>query len=199
VADRLRQEPRGFTLIEAVVAITVTAIAGAAVLLGVNSSVRTADDALKQTMAMGLAEQLLDEICQARFRDDTEAVSSEPRVSGPGASETPRAKYDDVDDYRALRAMPPADPWGVPLGSEDTAGARRHPAFRNATRMANWRQEVDVVSVDPADPARRLAATAASRARVVVVRIVEIGSDGTPETLAQVQRIVTYVPPMVES
>lgn len=188
----------GFTLVEAVVAISITAIAGSAILLGVTSSVRTADEALKKTVALGLAEQLLDEICQARFRDVSEDVSTEPRVNGPGAAETSRAMYDDVDDYRGLRTMPPADAWGVALGTESDGGAERHPNFRSSSLMANWRQEVDIYSLDLADPTRRLATSASSRSREVIVRIVEVNPGGTSETLAELRRVVTWVRPMVE-
>ncbi|MHB1036971.1 MAG: type IV pilus modification PilV family protein [Pirellulales bacterium] len=58
-----------FTLVEALVAISIAAVAGSAVLLGLNNSLQTTNSALEQTIAAGLAQQALDEISGAAFAD----------------------------------------------------------------------------------------------------------------------------------
>ncbi len=80
------RSPRGFTLIEVIVLITVAAIAMVGVLIVFQTSVRSSADPQVQKQALAVAEALLDEILLASY---------DP-VPGTGAT---RAEFNDVDDY----------------------------------------------------------------------------------------------------
>lgn len=79
---RNRRKPRlrGFTLIEATVALTITAVAASALLLGVTSSLHTTSDCLEQTIAAGMAQQVLDEVVGANRIEDYNALRRQPSV-----------------------------------------------------------------------------------------------------------------------
>ena len=72
--------PVGFTLVEATVALAITAVAASALLLGVTSSLHTTDDCLQQTIAAGLAQQLLDEVLGANCIEDYDGTRRQPSV-----------------------------------------------------------------------------------------------------------------------
>lgn len=151
--------------------IAITAIAGSALLMGIHTSLQATGESLGQTIAGGLAEQLMDEI-----------------LGQP---------YDDIDDYNGLRRLPPADAWGIALGKDDGEGGLRHANFQVTNRILdNWRQEVDVYYVDESDPSTPLPAGQTSDYRMVEVRIVQVDPDRGNRQLATLRRVVAYVPPM---
>ncbi|GAF73146.1 unnamed protein product, partial [marine sediment metagenome] len=96
-----------FTLVEALVAISITAIAGSALLLGIGSSLQSTTDAMEQTTAIGMAQQLIDEVLGGRYAAvgvggyEINFGHSAHEQAGPG-----RQRYDDVDDYHGLRIKP---------------------------------------------------------------------------------------------
>lgn len=185
-----------FTLVEALVAITITAMAGSVMMLGTTVSLQTTTDSLRQTIAAGMAEQLMDEIVGCRYAAVGAGglqVDLGPSVSenhGPG-----RSPYDDIDDFDGFRARPPQDPWGIALGTDDGEGGRRHEAFRAPTGFfENWQQAVDVYYVDPTDWTVRLGAGRTSDYRAVEVRIFYNDPQRGSRELAHLRRIVAYVP-----
>jgi len=187
-----------FTLIEAMVAIALAAIAGAALLLGVTSSLQTTDDNLRRTIAMGIAEQLMDEVLGNPYKDKN--VGPYQTNVGPNsweASTGTRERFDDLDDYNRVRSRPPVDTWGIPLGQEDGAGGLRHPNFRLPDNfLQQWREEIEVYYVDPNDFTRRLPYGSVSDYRAVEVRVLYETPEGGRRELARLRRIVAYVPPM---
>src|SRR6187397_902006 len=56
-----RARRRGFSIVEAIVALSITALAGAVLLLAVESTVQSTTDSVQRTIADGMAQQLLDE------------------------------------------------------------------------------------------------------------------------------------------
>ena len=82
---------RAFTLVEAMLALSLTAIAGAALLLAAASSLDTTSHALEQTIALGMAEQLMDEVVGAPFAeiDEYDGFRSVPRVDDEWHSSFP--------------------------------------------------------------------------------------------------------------
>jgi len=193
---RRSTSPRGFTLVEALVAISLTAMAGSVLLLGFTSAVETTHEAMQETIAQGIAGQLADEIVGCRYM----AVDTTPyQVSlGPSAWEkTPgtRERFNDIDDFHGFAAGPPEDPWGVPLGIDDQAGDERHPSFQvEDGYLDDWREEVKVYYVDPTDLSTPLAHGVTSDYRVVEVTIYYDSPDGRTLELAGVRRVVAYVP-----
>ncbi len=198
--QRRRTRPVGFTLIEAMVATSITAIAASALLLGVASALQTTDDAVPRTVAAGLARLLMDEVTGARYVDYQDQHSPYAGYLGPGADEQmsgTRELFDDVDDFNGFVSQPPVDPWGIAMGEDDGEGQTRHPHFLIPSGvLGNWRQEVTVYYVDPSSPTVPLEAGLTSDYRAVEVRIVCTEPDGRRRELARLHRIVAYVPPL---
>jgi type II secretory pathway pseudopilin PulG len=161
--------PAAFTLVEALVAITITAIAASAVLLGITSSLQTTSEAKDRAIALGMAQQLLDEIVGTCCS------------GGVAAAAGSRASFDSIDDYDGFESRPPKDCWGVELGSGDGEGGLRHPNFQTPPGFFDhWQQRVDVHRVDDS--------------YVVEVRITYVDPDRGPRELAMLQRVIPDVP-----
>jgi type II secretory pathway pseudopilin PulG len=187
-----------FTLVEALLAVSLAAIAGSVLLMGITSSLQTSTAALEQTIAEGMAQQLMDEVVGGRYHaEDADAyqttfTASAEELLGPG-----RSQYDDIDDYHGIRNQPPKDPWGIALGRDNGTGGDRHPAFMApAGTFDDWRQEVDVFYVAQANLTTPLAAGQTSDYRLVVVRIMLVDPERGDRVLAEHQRVVAYVPPL---
>jgi len=178
---------------------SITAIAAAALLLGITGGLQTTSDALEQEIARGMAQQLMDEVLGARYM----AVGESPYNTHLSRSlyeslGSGRERYNDVDDYNGLRIQPPEDLWGVELGSDDGEGDLRHPAFRGpAGFFDQWRQKIDVYYVSPANPAVRLPAGEVSDYRAIEVRIDRVDPERGSRQLARLRRVVAYVPPLL--
>jgi prepilin-type N-terminal cleavage/methylation domain-containing protein len=119
---------RGFTLIEALTALTVLGVAVAAILTPVTGAIEQKSRAMKQALAVLLAEQLIEEcVSQQRWSYD------EWPVLGPSAGEVWRDKYDEVVDYHDLTET--SDQFGTVFG--DMLGSADFPP--NLTRRV-WMQ-----------------------------------------------------------
>ncbi len=188
----------GFTLIEALVAISLTAIAGSTLLLGVTTSLKTTDDTMRETIAQGMAQQLMDEAVGCRYMElgDTAYATT----LGPGVLETvagARKRFDDIGDFNGFRSQPPTDSYGIALGTDDGQGGQRNAAFRcDAGYFQNWRQEIDVYYVADSDLTARLPSGTTSDYRVVEVRIVYVDPDRGDRELAKIRQVVPYVSPL---
>lgn len=191
-----RAPPAGFTLVEALVSITITTVTGSALLLGIASALQTTESVLEETVALGLAQQLMDEVAGAGYAEA--GVGPYQTTLGPEAGETTggnRALFDDLDDYHGLVEQPPRDVWGVELGADDGEGGDRHAAFQTpAGSLDRWRREVEVYYVSAADFNTRLGAGATSDYRAVAVRVLAATTEGTRQIVG-LKRVFGYVPP----
>ncbi len=161
----------GFTLVEALVAISIAALAGSVLLLGVTTSLQNTDEALRQTVALGMAQQLLDE------------------VVGAGSLEA-------IDEYDGFHDAPPADSWGVPLGMEDGHGGLRHPNFRAASGLLDhYARHVRVAPAAPSDLTSPLSAGQTSDYRLLEVRVTYTAPNRPARELVRTKRVVADVPP----
>jgi type II secretory pathway pseudopilin PulG len=195
---RCPRRTAAFTLIEALLAVAIAAMAGSVLLLGLHSSLQATDEAIKQTIATGMAQQLIDEVVGNLYCApgasgyDTYLGCSSWESQGKG-----RERYNDSDDYNGLRAEPPKDPWGIALGADDGQGGQRHPAFQApAGLFDHWRQEIDVYYVSETNPGTRLPPGQVSDYRAVEVRIVDDDPTRGPRQLVKLRRVVAYVPTM---
>ena len=117
-------------------------------------------EAIQQTQAVGIAEQLMDEILGKRYM----AVGVDPyqTVFSPSSWEMQgqgRERYDDVDDYHDYSASPVEDRWGIELGRGNEAGGLRNAQFQTPSgAFQNWIQRVEVYYVDENQPSVRLSA-----------------------------------------
>lgn len=187
----------GFSLIEAMVALTLVVIVGAALLARFGDEGRFVADALDKTVAEGMALQLMNEVAGCRYV----AVGQSPLSTatfGPSAWEaggTGRERYDDIDDFHGFSASPPVDRYGVPLGTEDAGGITRHPKHMvPAGTFSAWRESVAVYFVDDTNPTVRLpAGTPSYHKEVEIVISYTDPREGTVE-LARLSRVFAYVP-----
>jgi len=185
----------GFTLIEVLLAVTMAAMAGSVLLLGLHSSLQATDEALEQTIAAGMAQQLLDEAIGNLYCEP--GTTGYGTVLGPTSWEsqgTGRQRYNDIDDYNGVRTEPPKDAWEVALGTDDGNGGQRHPAFRApAGIFDHWRQEIDVYYVSETNPGTKVPPGHIDY-RAVEVRIIDDDPARGPRQLVQRRRVVAYVP-----
>ena len=101
---------RAFSLVEALIALSIMALAGAVLLLSVESSLSTTTDAVDRTIADGIAQQVLDQILTRRFADET--GGGLPSALGAAADEllgVGSELFDDVDDFAGYTMQPPED------------------------------------------------------------------------------------------
>lgn len=187
---------RGFTLVEALIALTITTLSASALLLAIETGINGSDDAVDATIAAGLADQLLDEVMNKRYMAPGAAPDQWPL--GPNSTETAgpgRSRYDDSDDYIAMTLSPPKDAFNKALGEGDDEGALRHANFRlPAYVLKNWRQKIDVYYVDPSNTNQRLTNGTVSKFRAVEVTV-EQSVGTTWKTLATRRRVYAYFPP----
>jgi len=162
---------RGFSLLEAVIAmllVGVVLVAALHVLAGTTASTLTT---AQHAAGVLLAEGLLAETLTLPY---AEPDAGQTAVFGPEAGETggSRAAFDDVDDYRNWSASPPESPDGTVL-----------PGY------AGWTRSVAVAYLDPSDlnqvvasdmGVKRVTVTASFNGRPVAV-LTAIRTDGEAE------------------
>jgi type II secretory pathway pseudopilin PulG len=182
------------TLVEALVATALTVMIGSSVLLSLSTAIDSAEMGREQTIAGGLAEQLLDEIAGRRYH----ALDASPLQwpLGPAGNEGPhRATFDDLDDFDRW-ASGAVNPHGIAYGQDGSQGSPRPAAFRCQPHwLSSWRLAVDVYYVSEANPSQRLAAGQTSNLRAVQVRVLADRPGGGVHTLADLRRVFAYVPP----
>lgn len=192
---------RAFTMVESLVALTLTIMAGAVVLLSVESSVHTTDIAVEETIAAGMARQLADEILGHRYK--AASVSAYQYPMGPSTWEkqgTGRERYDDIDDYHGLTIDGAESLYGQPLGEGNGQGELRPEPFRVPGKFfAKWRQQVRVYYVSDSDPSVRLAEGRTSSHRAVEITIYRRTENGGLLKLAFVRRVCGYIAPPASS
>jgi MSHA pilin protein MshD len=111
----LPRHARGFSLIELIVTIVVTAVALTALGMGLLTASRNSANPVISMRAATLAQAYLDEILSKRFDENNDnggavrcGETSQPACSVSMASDTgeTRASFDDVDDYNGIDESP---------------------------------------------------------------------------------------------
>jgi len=191
-----RKSRSGFTLVEALVALTLLVMASSVILLSVESSVSTSAQSVESAIAEGIADQIIDEVFGNRYH----AVGAPPNQYplGPSSWEQAgngRERLNDIDDFHGFVAEIAEDRWGYPLGTGDGEGDERldELAVRDGF-FSNWRQEIEVYYVSESDLSQRLPAYQTSNFRAVEVTISRNAPDGTLLQLANRRRVLAYVP-----
>jgi prepilin-type N-terminal cleavage/methylation domain-containing protein len=191
-----RHARRGFTLVEAMTAMTLLAVAGSTLMIGLASTATTTRDSLERVIAEGMARQLLDEVLGMRY---CEAGGSayDPMPLAPEAAESSagaRQLFDDIDDYNGVQTSPATDRYGITLGMDDGRGGTRNASFQVPTNyFSGWKQDVDVFYVNETDFTTTLS-SGTSNYRQVRVRVFVDQADGSTRTLADLSRVVSYAP-----
>lgn len=190
-----RATARAFTLVEAVVALTITAIAAAALFLTLDASLQTTTVASERAIADGLARQLLDEIMGQRHHAPGSDPYQFPLEPSPLESQGPgRRLFNDSGDYHLYQTAGAEDLFGNPLGHGDEAGGLRHPSFRlTSDYFHNWGQKVEVYYVDENDHSRRLPDFQTSNFRAAEITIFRITPENKIVELARKRQVFAYV------
>lgn len=124
-----RQSPlhnsRGFTLVELVILLVIAAVALPGLMVYFINSMRHSAAAQVETVALGLAQELIEEVKAKRWDENSPFLQGvPPNYSAIGADGETRcnptavdcvAAYDDIDDYNEMNNDPPEDPHGAPL------------------------------------------------------------------------------------
>lgn len=196
VQHQRRSRRAGFSLAESLVAITLTGIAGSAILLGLADTAQTTRNVMDRAIATGIAAQLIDEALGGRYA--AVGAGAYQVGLGPNTYETQgtgRERYDDVDDWEGVVAQPVKDEYGITLGLGNEAGGQRHPNFRLPTNyFSQWREEVNVYYVSESNPSVKLTGSNTSNLRAVEVRIYRDDGNRGRELLDTIRRVVAYVP-----
>lgn len=184
---------RGFTLVEAMVALSITAMASAMLLLSTEGMLKATNDAVDQTIAEGMAAQLIDEVLGSRYCAsdpyETSMTASAYETAGTG-----RERYNDTDDFNGYTSMPPKDRWGGTLG-KGGEGTQRHPSLKMpGNDFAKWKQKIEVYYVSATNPGTRVANSQPTDYRAVEVTIARTESNGALRPLAKMRRVFCYVP-----
>lgn len=187
---------KGFTLVEALVSLTVIAMSASALLLAVQTTVQARTDAMQQTIAVGLARQLIDEVLGQPYHSPDGGPMEYPL--GPTGYEDAgrgRERFNETGDYNGYVAQPPVDIWGIPIGEGDGKGGRRHTNSRVAPSFLNdFRQVIEVYYVSDINSSIRLGPGDTSTFRAVEVRILRVNSDESTTELARLRQVFAYVP-----
>jgi type II secretory pathway pseudopilin PulG len=199
VADRRqRLSTTGFTLLEALVSIAVASMAGTALLLSATGSSKLTTDNLRQTIAIGMAQQLMDEVVGNRYMEYN--ASPYGQTLGPEGAEATggtRQYFDDIDDYNGFRASGPVDMWGIPLGKDNGEGGQRHVNFQSSPGFFDrWQQDIKVFYVAESSLSTPLGSGQTSDYRLVQVRVLYNDPVLGVQELVKLQRVVAYVPPL---
>jgi MSHA pilin protein MshD len=124
------QRERAFTLLEALLAAVVLAIAITAVVMPFTIGMRTQMVEARQSLAVPLAEELMEEILLKPFEepDDGDDQAEPPTAFGPDAGEVSRDRFSAIDDYHGYTDPPGTitDPAGDAIGGAAAAGLSRH-------------------------------------------------------------------------
>jgi len=178
------------------VSLGIIAMSASVLLLAAQTTVQSRTDAMEQTIATGLAQQLIDEVLGQPYHSPGNSPTAYPL--GPSGYESGgdgRERFNETGDYNGYVAEGAVDMRGVPLGEGDGSGGLRHPNFRVASFFHKFRQEIEVYYVDDNDPSIRLGPGQTSAHRAVEVRIGRINTDGSMSELVRLRQVFAYVPP----
>ncbi len=186
VATALR---RGITLIESLIAVSLTTLAGGALLTAVGSTIQISSDSLYTAMAQGMADQLMDEIASVKFPRSTETSWNQ----GSG-----RTAFDDLDDYNGWNASPPQTRDGFALGTErmsfGVSSMPRPNNFQPDPRLLNrFRQQVTVEKIVESSGNAWVVVTSPTSLRRVTVTISYTDARGQTRPLAVQSRVFSDV------
>ncbi|MBA2114968.1 type IV pilus modification PilV family protein [Bremerella alba] len=188
----------GFSLMEAVVAMSIVAFASSVLLLGVEATLESVEEQEETTIADGIARQMLDEIQGHNWVDSvvrdhpyqTTLAPSPDELLGPG-----RSQFDDTDDYNDYSATPPVHIGGEALSATDSTGDTLPEAFRPRSGfLDNWRISVEVAYLSENDHSVQVADHAPTNYRVLICRVYRRNRDNSWREVVERERVISYIP-----
>lgn len=181
-------------MIESLLAVAITSVAGAALLSSLGAAVQASTHALHTSVARGLADQLMDEIATVRYPNPGATVPPPP--SNPG---TDRSDFDDLDDYHGWTAQPPRSRTGEILGEEGYtilgfSLPRLNQMRPDAKFLERLRRSVSVEAVEPDGSGGWTTVNTASKHRRVTVQVSYTDGQNNTAVYAELSRVFSYVP-----
>lgn len=187
-----RSRRTGITLIESLVAVTITAVAGTALFTAIGASLGASYSTLNKSIGTGLADQMLDELAAVRFPADNDTRP---------ANSSSRTNFDDLDDYHNWSSSPPVHKNGVELGNSLITVLERYsvarPAFfkPDSDFLNRLTREVSVERIRHDDSSGWVVTNNHTDYRRITVTIKLITSANLPNhEIAEATRIFSYVP-----
>jgi type II secretory pathway pseudopilin PulG len=185
---------RAFSLIEALTSLTIMSLAGAVLLLSVESSLDTTIKAVDRTIADGIAQQMLHEVLTKRYTPSSGSPLDPLTGSSSLTTGTGTSSFTAISDYAGYTAQPLQGIYGEKLGTGDDSGNLRLQNFRvRGDFFQNWKLCVDEYFVTPSD--HTVKSASATYFRAIEVHVDYIESSGAAVPLASRKRVVAYVPP----
>jgi hypothetical protein len=184
--------------VEVLVAMTLLGLASSTLLLATVATVQSGHDALSQTIARGIAEQVIDDVLGQPYYEPGGNPFSYPLGAEAGETANPPATFlfDDADDFHEYVSVPPRDPFGIELGSGNGVGGQRAEHLQLPEGyLSNWRVEVAITYVDEVDLSVDLTPPTTSGLRAVRVRVSRTW-DGVDRELVMLRQVFSYVPPV---
>jgi prepilin-type N-terminal cleavage/methylation domain-containing protein len=122
-----RQSRAAFTLIEALIASVILAIATAAAVMPFTCGAKSQDVEGRQCLAVSLAKDLMEEILRRPFVEPGDTAPEPMARFGPDAGETLRSNYSAIDDYNGYteQAGQIVDPAGQVITDAAATGLSR--------------------------------------------------------------------------
>ena len=181
----------GFSLVESLIAVSLTTLAGGALLTTIGSTVQISTDSTSTVIAQGLADQLLDEMAAVKF----------PRTSGGTGLPSVglgRTGFDDLDDYNGWNASPPQTRDGMALGTErmtmGSTSTQRPSNFQADPRfVSHFRQQVTVEKIAEVSANLWIVVTSDTPLRRVTVTISYTDARNQTKVLAVQTRVFSDV------
>ena len=192
-SNRLQRSRRtGITLVESLVSVTITVIAGTALFSAIGASLGASYSALNSNIGAGLADQLLEEMSAVRF-----PTSSDSRPTATGN----RSQFNDLDDYHKWSSTPPENKTGYALGNEPLTVLSAYPIARptllkpDSDFLQRLTREVTVEKIRLNSSSEWEVTTSDTDYRRVTVTIKLAMQAGAPrQTIKETTRIFSYVP-----
>lgn len=183
-----RSRRRGFSLAEALIAISIVGLASASLLMSTQVAFDSTTSSRDLMTADGLMGYLFSEVAGLPYHDKGE-TAFDPTL-GPETGEATRVDYDDIDDFNGLTMFPITDEWGVTLGQEDSGGSTRTSELQ--TDIGLWRATFAVVYADASNPTNDLVSGTSDMRAVYITIQKQVGPNWN--TISTRRRVFAYVP-----
>ena len=180
---------RAFTLFEALVAISITTLAGCAVLTSLSAAVHSSTEAAHTSVARGMARQLINEVASMSF----------PLPNSAPVTSHIRQDFESIDDFTHWSASPPVDRDGWPLGSRGTTVTgeikpRPMPLLADARFIDNFTRSVTVERVVPDPNLGWRVVSEDSAHRRVTVHVTYSDRQTKNRPVGKLSRVFSHVP-----
>ena len=180
---------------ESLITVSLTTLAGGAVLTTIGSTVQISTDSTYTLIAQGLADQLMDEVSAAKFPHTVSGMGSGYSMPSTGQG---RSGFDDLDDYNGWNVSPPQTRDGMPIGTErmmaSSSSSARPSSFQPDPRfVSRFRQQVTVEKIAEASGGDWVITTSATSLRRVTVTISYTDAQNQTKVLAVQTRVFSDV------